>query len=130
MYTFAQPLDRAGRCHRCQIMAVVCGGERRSYAELGARCLAGAMRGLGLAPGDRIGVIGLNSERYLELHLGLPAAGFVLVPVNSRLAPAEMREILDDAGVSVLFADAEYPGAAAAGAGHARRLRRAGRVGL
>ena len=113
MYTFAQPLDRAGRCHRCQIMAVVCGGERRSYAELGARCrcLAGATRGLGLAP-------------------GLPAAGFVLVPVNSRLAPAEMREILDDAGVSVLFADAEYPGAAAAGAGHARRLRRAGRVGL
>ena len=34
----------------------------------------------------------------------------MLVPVNSRLAPAEMRAILDDAGVSVVFADAQYPG--------------------
>jgi long-chain acyl-CoA synthetase len=114
VYTFAQPLDRAvatagGRC------AVVCGGERWTYAELGGRCrrLAGAMAKLGLAPGDRVGVVGLNSARYLELYLGLPAAGFVLVPVNSRLAPAEMRAIFDDAGVSAVFADAEYPGAAA-----------------
>ena len=113
MYTFALPLDRAlataaGSC------AVVCQDNRRTYAELGARCrcLAGGLRRLGLTPGDRVGVIGLNSDRYLELYLGVPAAGFVLVPVNSRLAPAEMRAILADAGVSVLFADADYPGAA------------------
>jgi long-chain acyl-CoA synthetase len=116
MYTFAQPLTRAlstapGSC------AVVCQDSRRTYAELGARCrrLGGAMRDLGLVPGDRVGVIALNSDRYLELYLGLPAAGYVLVPVNSRLAPAEMRAILDDAGVSVVFADAAYPGAAGAG---------------
>jgi long-chain acyl-CoA synthetase len=113
MYTFALPLDRAlataaGNC------AVVCQDSRRTYAELGSRCrrLAGGLRALGLAPGDRVGVIGLNSDRYLELYLGVPAAGLVLVPVNSRLAPAEMRAILADAGVSVLFADADYPGAA------------------
>jgi long-chain acyl-CoA synthetase len=92
----------------------VCQDNRRTYAELGSRCrrLAGAMRRLQLGPRDRVGVIGLNSDRYLELYLGLPAAGFVLVPVNSRLAPAEMRAILEDAGVGVLFADADYPGAA------------------
>ena len=113
MYTFAQPLTRAlaiapGGC------AVVCQDTRRTYTDLGVRCrrLAGAMRKLGLVPGDRVGVIALNSDRYLELYLGLPAAGYVLVPVNSRLAPAEMRAILDDAGVSVAFADAAYPGAA------------------
>ena len=113
MYTFALPLDRAlataaGSC------AVVCQDSRRTYAELGARCrrLAGGLHRLGLVPGDRVGVIGLNSDRYLELYLGVPAAGFVLVPVNSRLAPTEMRAILADAGVSVLFADADYPGAA------------------
>ncbi len=116
MYTFTQPLTRAlstaaGSC------AVVCQDSRRTYAELGGRCrrLAGAMRKLGLAPQDRVGVIALNSDRYLELYLGLPAAGYVLVPVNSRLAPAEMQAILDDAGVSVVFADAEYPGAAGIG---------------
>ncbi len=73
------------------------------------------MRQLGLAPQDRVGVIGLNSDRYLELYLGLPAAGFVLVPVNSRLAPAEMHAICEDAGIGVLFADADYPGAAGVG---------------
>ena len=116
MYTFTQPLIRAldtaaGSC------AVVCQDNRRTYAELGARCrrLARAMRKLGLAPQDRVGVVALNSDRYLELYLGLPAAGYVLVPVNSRLAPAEMRAILDDAGVSVVFADAEYPGTADVG---------------
>ncbi len=121
MYTFAQPLNRAlsvaaGSC------AVVCQDRRRTYAELGSRCrrLAGAMRKLGVAPHDRVGVIAVNSDRYLELYLGLPAAGYVLVPVNSRLAPAEMRAILADAGVSVLFADADYPGAA--GVGHVLRM--------
>jgi long-chain acyl-CoA synthetase len=114
MYTFAHLLMRAlstapGSC------AVVCHDDRRTYAELGSRCrrLADALRRLGLEPGDRVGVVGLNSDRYLELYLGLPVAGFVVVPVNSRLAAAEMRAILDDAGVDVVFADADYPGAAA-----------------
>ena len=113
MYTFAQPLNRALSTAAAS-PAVVCQDERRTYAELGSRCrrLVGGLRMRGLVPHDRIGVIGLNSDRYLELYLGLPAAGFVLVPVNSRLAPAEMRAILADAGVSLLFADADYPGAA------------------
>ncbi len=113
MHTFAQPLSRALSV-AAGSSAVVCQDRRRTYAELGSRCcrLAGAMRALGVAPHDRVGVIAANSDRYLELYLGLPAAGYVLVPVNSRLAPAEMRAILADAGVSVLFADADYPGAA------------------
>jgi long-chain acyl-CoA synthetase len=114
MYTFAEPLNRALRIAP-EACAVVCDGRRRSYAELAARCskLAGGLRKLGLNAGDRVGVISLNSDRYLELYLGVPAAGLVLVPVNSRLAPAEMRAILADAEVSVVFTDAEYPGAAA-----------------
>jgi long-chain acyl-CoA synthetase len=113
VYTFAQPLNRA-LSTAARSSAVVCEGNRRTYAELASRCwrLAGAMRRLNLAPHERIGVIGLNSDLYLELYLGIPAAGYALVPVNSRLAPAEMRAILDDAGVNVLFADADYPGAA------------------
>ena len=113
MYTFAQPLSRALSI-AAGSTAVVCQDHCRTYAELGSRCrrLAGVMRKLGLAPGDRVGVVALNSDRYLELYLGLPAAGYVLVPVNSRLAPAEMRAILDDAGASLVFADAHYPGVA------------------
>ncbi|HBW20513.1 MAG TPA: hypothetical protein DEH11_16640, partial [Actinobacteria bacterium] len=53
MHTFAEPLNRAVRIAP-DACAVVSDGRQRSYAELGARCrrLAGALRGLGLAPGD------------------------------------------------------------------------------
>ena len=61
------------------------------------------MRRLGLVPGARVGVIALNSDRYLELYLGLPAAGYVLVPVNSRLAPAEMRATVWAGGTHVIM---------------------------
>lgn len=107
MYTFAQPLNRTLRT-AAGSSAVVCQDSRRTYTELGSRCrrLVSAMRELGLARQNRVGVIALNSDRYLELYLRLPAAGHVLVSVNSRLAPAEVRAILDDAGVSVVFADA------------------------
>ena len=113
MYTFAAPLDRALHI-AADSCAVVSGDTRLSYAEIAGRCrrLAGALYGLGLAPGDRVGVIGLNSHQYLELYLGVPAAGLVLVPVNSRLAAAEKREILADAGVRVLFADSAVADAA------------------
>jgi long-chain acyl-CoA synthetase len=116
MYTFASPLDRALRTVP-EACAVVCGGRRRSYAELALRCrkLAGALYGLGLKKGDRVGVVALNSDRYLELYLTVPAAGLTLVPVNSRLAAAEMQAILADSGASVVFTDAEYQGTAEIG---------------
>jgi len=78
MYTFVAPLGRALRI-AADSCAVVSGDHRRTYAELGSRCrrLAGALRGLGLVPGDRVGVIGLNSDRYLELYLGFrPRASY------------------------------------------------------
>ncbi len=115
MYTFANPLDRALRT--CpDACAVICEDRRRSYAELAERCrrLAGGLHRLGLRRGDRVGVVSLNSDRYLELYLTVPASGLILVPVNSRLAPAEMRAILADAEVSVVFTDADYSGAAQA----------------
>jgi long-chain acyl-CoA synthetase len=115
MYTFVSPLDRALRT--CpDACAVVCEDRRRTYAELARRCrrLAGGLRRLGLQRGDRVGVISLNSDRYLELYLGVPASGLILVPVNSRLAAAEMGAILADADVPVVFTDADYPGAAQA----------------
>src|ERR1039458_622434 len=111
MYTFATPLDRALQI-ASDSCAVVCGDRRQTYRELSARCrrLGGMLRALGLAPGHRVGVIALNSDRYLELYLAVPAAGFVLVPVNARLAGTEMREILADAGVSMLVNDGAHAG--------------------
>ena len=110
MYTFAAPLDRAERLNPTG-RALVFEGRERTYAELAARCrrLAGALRDLGLAKGDRVGMVGPNSDRYFELYLAVPASGCVFVPVNSRLAPSEITAVLADAGARVVFMEGDFP---------------------
>jgi long-chain acyl-CoA synthetase len=105
--TFGAVLRR-GRIVGGQRTAVVCGDVRLTHAELASRTrrLGDALRReLGLAPGDRVAVLGANCHRYLELYLGIPAAGLVIVPINARHAVPEIRYALQDAGVRVLFAD-------------------------
>jgi long-chain acyl-CoA synthetase len=87
--------------------AVVDGGTHLTFLELEdrARRLTAAIRGLGLEPGDRIALLLANGHRYIECYVALPAAGFVIVPLNSRLSEAELRYILVDAGARVLVTD-------------------------
>jgi long-chain acyl-CoA synthetase len=88
-------------------LATVCGNRQRTWREFDERVknLAGAMHGLGFAPGDRIGILALNSDRYLECLFGLSLGGFIFVPVNTRLAPPEVVFWLADSGCSALFID-------------------------
>ncbi len=44
-----------------------------------------------------------NTHELLEAYYGVLLAGGVLLPLNIRLAPAELRTILDDSGAVVLF---------------------------
>ena len=66
-----------------------------------ARCL----RSAGLRPGDRVGVLAPNVLQWPVAALAVIKAGLVLVPLNARLKPAEMRKIADDAGISAVLAD-------------------------
>ena len=70
--------------------------------------LAGAVRGLGYQPGDRVGILSLNSDRYLESFFGLAWAGVVFVPINTRLAPPEIEYWLTDSGCSGLIIDDNF----------------------
>jgi long-chain acyl-CoA synthetase len=69
------------------------------------RRLAGALSGLGYRPGERIGILSLNSDRYLEALFGLSLGGFVFVPINTRLAPPEIVFWLADSGCAALLVD-------------------------
>ena len=64
--------------------AAICGADRVTRAELAGRVarFAGALQGLGLEPGDRIGMLALNSIRYLEYFFGVWWAGGVVNPCN------------------------------------------------
>ena len=59
-------------------------------------------------PGDRIGILSLNSDRYLESFFGLSWGGFVFVPINSRLAPTEIVFWLTDSGCAGLLVEDAY----------------------
>jgi fatty-acyl-CoA synthase len=54
----------------------------------------------GVRPGDRIGLLGANSLEWPAMALGILKSGGVLVPLNSRLKPAELRKVADDAGIT------------------------------
>jgi acyl-CoA synthetase (AMP-forming)/AMP-acid ligase II len=88
-------------------LATEFGDRRRTWREFDDRIkrLAGAMHGLGFKPGDRIGILALNCDRYLECLFGLSLGGFVFVPINTRLAPPEIVFWLADSGCSALFVD-------------------------
>lgn len=88
--------------------AAVCfGTRRRTFRELGARVarLAGALQALGMKVGDRVAMLALNSDRYLEYQLAVPWGGGVLNPCNTRWSPAEIAYSLQDSGTEILIID-------------------------
>lgn len=110
MYTMRDPLRRAEQLFAGR-EAVVCEETRRSYAELGSRIrkVAGMLETMS-DPGDRVALWSLNSDRYLELFVGIPCANRVIVPHNTRWAEPELVYATSDAGARVLICDRD-PGA-------------------
>src|ERR1700744_6789569 len=71
-----------------------------SYAELDERSgrLARALRGLGLAPGDRIALITDNRWECVEVMVAAAKAGLVFVPLDFRLDDAAAAHLLKHSG--------------------------------
>src|SRR6267378_7855379 len=92
--------------------AVVCQDQRFSYAEFGDRVgrLAGALRAVGLKAGDRVAFLSLNCHRLIEAYYGVLEAGYVLLPLNIRLAAPELAYILNHSGATSLFLEREFVG--------------------
>jgi acyl-CoA synthetase (AMP-forming)/AMP-acid ligase II len=82
--------------------------ESVTYAELLTRVqsLAAGLRSVGLDAGSRVGIVALNSLRYVELLWALAELGAIAVPLNLRLNPVEAAANLADAGATAIVADA------------------------
>ena len=92
-----------------QKVAVVHGQRRYTYQEFAARVyqLASGLRALGLHKHDRVAFLCPNIPPLLEAHFGVPAAGGILVAINTRLSTREIEYILQHSGASILFVDDE-----------------------
>jgi long-chain acyl-CoA synthetase len=102
-------------------LATVFGARRRNWREVGERVarLASGLRALGANPGDRVAILSLNSDRYLELYLAIAWAGAVVVPLNIRWSPLENEDAMRDCRANVLIVDKAF---SATGAGLAKAL--------
>jgi len=80
-----------------------------TYAEMASLAARQAARldELGIGVGERVAVVSHNSARLLTSFFGVSAYGRVLVPVNFRLRPDEVRYIVEHSGARVLIIDPE-----------------------
>ncbi len=83
------------------------GIHRTTYGEMVPRInrLAGALKRLGVKPGDRVATLAWNNSRHLELYYAVPCMGAVLHTLNLRLFPQHLEFIVNDAEDKVLFVD-------------------------
>jgi fatty-acyl-CoA synthase len=99
------PCEAAPVGDRHAIALSVDGLESLTYEQLRERRdrFLRALLDAGVRPGDRVGIMLLNSLDYVALYFAIARAGAVAVRLNFRLAPAELSFIISDSGCTVLF---------------------------
>jgi acyl-CoA synthetase (AMP-forming)/AMP-acid ligase II len=90
--------------------AILYGEQRVSYGALQARVetLSALLAARGIAPGKRVAVFMKNSAAFIELAIAVSRIGAVFLPINFRLARAEVAYILENAEARLVFVDAEF----------------------
>ena len=103
---------------RPEATALRCGDIAYTWRGLADRVLriGRGLGRLGVRPGDRVAFVMGNGAEYVESLLAVGAAGAIGVPVNPRLAAAEVAFILRDCGASLVITDAAFHGLAAGAA--------------
>ncbi len=78
-------------------VGIVSGERRYTYAQFGERCerLAAGLLSEGIRRGDRIAYLSFNNNQLLEGYYGVPLIRAIVMPLNVRLTPAELIEILN-----------------------------------
>lgn len=104
-------LTRTAKLHP-QRPAILHGDTMLDYRSLDERVgrLAGALLGLGLRHGDRVGIVVEAEPRAIECLLAPLRAGLVLVPMNPRLHASEYAFMLRKCGAKALLVSHERLG--------------------
>ena len=90
--------------------AIVFEGNRWSYAETTERTnrLAHALMGLGVKRGDRIGMLEVNCNQYVEAYFAAAKLGAIFVPLNFRAKADELQYMIGNAEAKILLVGTRY----------------------
>ncbi|MCG8927148.1 non-ribosomal peptide synthase/polyketide synthase, partial [Lentzea sp. CC55] len=93
-------------------VAVICGDERLTFAELGfrAEALAGRLQRTGVTVGSRVAVLVPRGVDLAVAFQGVLRSGGVYVPVNPGLPAERLAFLLADAGASVVVTTSSFAG--------------------
>jgi len=106
-------IDHAATYHPTrEIVSLTCEGpkHRTNWAEVRgrARQVSGALRRLGMQPGDRIATLAWNTYRHVESWYGISGMGGVAHTINPRLFEEQIIYIANHAEDRVLFFDLTF----------------------
>jgi acyl-CoA synthetase (AMP-forming)/AMP-acid ligase II len=78
-------------------------GVRLTYGQLHARCkaVARSLVALGIQKGDRIGILSVNCERYVELFLAGTLIGAMVVVLNNTYTAVECLNAVKHTGILI-----------------------------
>jgi fatty-acyl-CoA synthase len=101
------------------------GWDRYTYGECYQRVCraANALRGLGVEPGDRVGVLDWNSRRHFELYWAIPGIAAVILQMNPRLAPDDLGFVVQHSVATFIVVDETMLSIAEAIASQANRVK-------
>eukprot|EP00927_Polykrikos_kofoidii_P063745 TRINITY_DN5860_c0_g1_i2.p1 TRINITY_DN5860_c0_g1~~TRINITY_DN5860_c0_g1_i2.p1 ORF type:complete len:558 (+),score=80.86 TRINITY_DN5860_c0_g1_i2:128-1801(+) len=107
--TPVQFLERTATVHPDRV-AIVHGPRRVTYREMErrSRSLMSALLGRGLGRGDAVSVMLSNTPEFLECLHGIPMAGIVINPLNTRIDAANVAFCIRHAAAKLLIVDTEF----------------------
>jgi fatty-acyl-CoA synthase len=87
--------------------ALVQDGAATTYAQLDrlTNRLGHGLRARGVARGDRVAFLGLNSVEMVVAMFATARIGAVFVPLNTRLAPPELARLVEHSGATLLLVE-------------------------
>ncbi len=96
--------------HLPEKTATIFNGRQHNWGQLKDRVarMAGALKTLGLKSGDRVSVLALNSDYYLETYYSVIWADGVIVPLNTRWSVAENINAIEDSAAHFLMIDDNF----------------------
>src|SRR6201996_5272508 len=91
-------------------VGVVAGKNRYTYAQFGERVerAAAGLRAEGVCLGDRVAYLSFNNEQLLEGYYSAPLIRAIVMPLNVRLTPPELIQILNHSGARVLLFETDF----------------------
>jgi len=89
---------------------IVFEGKRWTFNQCNERAnrLANALKKMGVVQGDRVGMLQVNCNHYIETYFAVARLGAIFVPLNFRAKTDELSYMIGNAETSVLFVGSRY----------------------